>query len=226
MEKGMNGTLWQVAKTGGIRLEGNDSWFNPSAKLKDGLKEDTITEWKARIGEDVLLDIDADGRFDKLSFADEIPNEPKIIMPQKEEEIKENYFTELAKVKCVTTKKMNFTYVSWADAWAELKKRHPEATYEVSEFGDHTLRKPYFMDETGGYVKVTVSLNGDTSESGTYVIRHSIWMPILDSKNQSLKGDKIDSFAVNKTIQRALTKAIALAGLGLYVYQGEDLPSD
>ena len=46
--------------------------------------------------------------------------------------------------------------------------------------------------------------------------------PILDFRNKTVKTP--DSFQVNTSIQRALAKAISLHGLGLYIYQGEDLP--
>jgi len=161
MEKGISGILHMVAKTGGIRLDGNDVWFNPSDKLKDGLKEDTITEWKAKRGEQVILDIDSDGKFSDLKFVfieeevlDHIEEGVSTGASHSEEKLKDNYFTDLIKIKCTTTKKMNLTYVSWADAWIELKKRHPLAMYHVCEFEG----KPYLVDASGGYVKVSVSI--------------------------------------------------------------------
>ena len=47
----------------------------------------------------------------------------------------------------------------------------------------------------------------------------------MDYKNKSIPVDQVSSFNVNTSIQRALTKAIARHGLGLYIYAGEDIPS-
>ena len=128
-------------------------------------------------------------------------------------------------------KKNNLNYISWADAWAKLKEVHPFAMFKVHE---NESGMPYFMDETGAFVKVSVTIPGDT------IISHTCHLPIMDHANNPMKKESykfkrynkevevaaIDSFSVNKNIQRALTKAIALHGVGLYVYQGEDFPDD
>ena len=46
--------------------------------------------------------------------------------------------------------------------------------------------------------------------------------PILDNRNTSVATP--NSFQVNTSIMRCLTKCISLHGLGLYIYAGEDLP--
>lgn len=113
-----------------------------------------------------------------------------------------------------TEKKGNLTYLSWAYAWGELKKRYPARTYTVYENADGWN---YFTDGRTGWVKTGVTVEG---------IEYIEYLPIMDAKNKSIPAGQIDSFTVNKTIQRSLTKAIARHGLGLYIYAGEDLPDD
>ncbi len=127
-----------------------------------------------------------------------------------------NYFTELYKVDITPyiKKKTFFNYVSWAHAWAELKKRHPDATSKVYK-NEHGWN--YFTDGRTCWVEVGVTVND---------IEHIEYFPILDYRNKSIPLEKITSFEINTSIQRALTKAIARHGIGLYVYAGEDLPPD
>lgn len=132
----------------------------------------------------------------------------------------ENYFEILNKIDVngKTEKKNGLTYLSWAWAWAEVKKKFPDANYIVYE---NTLPNGYvinyFTDGKTGYVKTGVIING---------IEHIEYLPIMDYRNKSIPFDSITSFDVNKTIQRSLTKAVARHGLGLYIYAGEDLPED
>ena len=125
-----------------------------------------------------------------------------------------NYFVELNElnVSDKTEKKNGLTYLSWAWAWGELKKRHPDSTYTIYEDPNG---RPYHTDGRTCWVKTGVTVNG---------IEHIEYLPVMDYKNQSIPLDKITSVAVNKTIQRSLTKAVARHGLGLYIYAGEDLP--
>ena len=127
-----------------------------------------------------------------------------------------NYFEELNSIDVSgkTEKKNGLTYLSWAWAWTEVKKKHPDATYTVYENADGWN---YFSDGRTGWVKTGVTVNG---------IEHIEYLPIMDFKNKSIKLDQITSFDVNKAIQRSLTKAVARHGLGLYIYAGEDLPED
>jgi len=110
-------------------------------------------------------------------------------------------------------KKNNLTYLSWAWAWAEVKKNYPTATYTIYENVDGMF---YHTDNRSAWVKTGVTIEG---------IEHIEYLPIMDFRNNSILMDKLSSVDVNKTIQRSLTKAIARHGLGLYVYAGEDLPS-
>ena len=118
-------------------------------------------------------------------------------------------------------KKDNLTYLSWAWAWSETKRACPDATYKI-------LETEY--DEALGFMcHTTVTIEGETLE---------MWLPVMDGKNKSMKktaysystryGDKqVDAattFDINKTIMRCLVKNLAMFGLGIYIYAGEDLP--
>ena len=141
-----------------------------------------------------------------------------------------------------TEKKSNgtieLTYLSWAWAWAEVKKKFPNAKYEILKFGEDKL--PYVFDEKTGYMVFTrVEIEG---------INHEMWLPVMDGANKAMKDKPCNykskawnkttksweyvektvqpatMFDINKTIMRCLTKNLAMFGLGLYIYAGEDLP--
>lgn len=128
----------------------------------------------------------------------------------------ENYFVDLNSVNVNehTEKKNGLTYLSWAWAWGEVKKRHPDASYTVYEDGNGCI---YWTDGRTCWVKTGVTING---------IEHIEYLPVMDFKNRSIPLEQITSFDVNKAIQRSLTKACARHGLGLYIYAGEDLPEE
>ena len=128
----------------------------------------------------------------------------------------ENYFIELNSVNVSEKieKKNNLSYLSWAFAWEEVKKRHPDANYTIYENKDGFF---YHTDGKTAWVKTGVTVNG---------IEHIEYLPVMDYRNNSIPLDKITSFDVNKAIQRSLTKAVARHGLGLYIYAGEDLPEE
>lgn len=126
-----------------------------------------------------------------------------------------------------TEKKNGLTYLSWAWAWAEFCKIHPDATYKV--YKDES-GLPYVFDPNTGfmcYVEVTA---GD--------ITHEMWLPVMDSANNAMKAEPYvkktkykeftveaaTMFDINKTIMRCLVKCLAMFGLGIYIYAGEDLP--
>lgn len=127
-----------------------------------------------------------------------------------------NYFKELNSINVNdhTEAKNGLTYLSWAWAWAELKKRYPDAFYTVYENKDGWN---YFHDGGTCWVKTGVTVCG---------IEHIEYLPIMDFKNKSIPLGSVTSFDVNKAIQRSLTKAVARHGLGLYIYAGEDIPSE
>lgn len=106
-------------------------------------------------------------------------------------------------------KKGGFTYLSWPFAVAQLRQAEPSATWEVRRFDG----LPYLACEAGVFVEVAVTVQGITL---------SQIHPVLDARNRPLMAP--NAFDINTSIQRALVKAIALHGLGLYIYAGEDLP--
>lgn len=126
-------------------------------------------------------------------------------------------------------KKKDLTYLSWPYAWAEVKKKYPSATYKIHLFGEKQL--PYVFDEGTGYMVFTdVTINDLT---------HTMWLPVMDSANKTMKStsytyntkfkkdilvEAATMFDVNKAIMRCLVKNLAMFGLGLYIYSGEDLP--
>ena len=131
----------------------------------------------------------------------------------------ENYFAKLnaVNVNGKTEMKNGLTYLSWAWAWAEVKKLFPDATYNVYERETEFGPVNYFTDGRTCWVKTGVVVNG---------IEHIEELPVMDFKNRSIPLESINSMDVNKAIQRSLTKACARHGLGLYIYAGEDLPED
>lgn len=125
--------------------------------------------------------------------------------------MEQHYFARLRKINVSQhlEKKGQFSYLSWPYAVEQLRLADPKATWEVKRFDG----LPYLKTDLGFFVEVAV-----TVEAITLSQIH----PILDGKNRPI--DMPTSFDVNTSIQRALVKAIALHGLGLYVYAGEDLP--
>ena len=126
----------------------------------------------------------------------------------------ENYFKKLndINVNGKTEKKNGLTYLSWAFAWAEVKKLYPDSTYTIYENADGLF---YHTDGMTCWVKTGVTING---------IEHIEFLPVMDNRNRSIPREHVTSFDVNKAIQRSLTKACARHGIGLYIYAGEDLP--
>ena len=121
------------------------------------------------------------------------------------------------------------SYLSWPFAWSNVKLRFPDANYEIVR-AENGL--PYSYDEKTGYMVFTkVTIEGTT---------HEMWLPVMDNhneamldhaytkqyKNSSIKVEAATMFDINKTIMRCLVKNLAMFGLGLYIYAGEDLPVD
>lgn len=107
-------------------------------------------------------------------------------------------------------KKGAFSYLSWPYAVAQLRLADPTASWEVKRFAGEL---PYQKTELGVFVEVAVTVQGVTL---------SQIHPVLDNKNRPLLEPS--AFEINTSIQRCLVKAVALHGLGLYIYAGEDLP--
>lgn len=131
----------------------------------------------------------------------------------------DNYFTELnnINVQDKVEKKNGLSYLSWAWAWGEIKKRHPEANYKIYERDTEYGPVNYFTDGKTCWVKTGAIVND---------IEIIEMLPVMDFKNRSIPYEHVTSFDVNKTIQRSLTKAFARHGLGLYIFAGEDLPEE
>ena len=108
-----------------------------------------------------------------------------------------------------TERKNGLTYLSWAWAWAEALKADPEAAFSVRMFGDSPLCR---IGKTA-LVFVTVTMFGKPM---------TCQLPVMDHRNKAIPDP--DAFAVNTAIMRCMTKALALHGIGLYIYAGEDLP--
>lgn len=135
-----------------------------------------------------------------------------------------NWFAELNAIDVSghVEKKNGLSYLPWMWAWTELKKRYPLSRTKVYETDDGLL---VFKDPIGAHVKTAVTIVWD--EDGQ-IFEHTETenLPVMDYKNKAVKFEDIDSMAVNKTIQRSLTKCIARLGLGAYIYAGEDLPEE
>jgi len=119
-----------------------------------------------------------------------------------------NNFAKLAAVNVnqSTKKKGQFTYLSWAFALEELMRLDPLASWHFHD--------PMSFGET-----MMVSCTLTAFEKPVYM-----WLPVIDHRNAAIKNP--DAMAVNKAMMRCLVKAIAAHGLGLYIYAGEDLPSE
>lgn len=138
-------------------------------------------------------------------------------------------------VKDKTEKKGDLTYLSWCYAWAEFLKVCPDAYYEIRQFEDKDgVLRCYQYDENLGYMVFTsIRANG---------LYREMWLPVMDGANKAMKAEPYTytvgrgerayektveaatMFDINKTIMRCLTKNMAMFGLGLNIYAGEDLP--
>ena len=110
-----------------------------------------------------------------------------------------------------TQEKMNLTYLSWANAWKEFLKVYPNAKYKVIKDENGQC---WFGNNENGYMVYTEVTAEDTT--------HQMWLPVMNYKNNAIK--KPTTFDINKAVMRCLTKNLAMFGLGLYIYAGEDLP--
>ena len=130
-------------------------------------------------------------------------------------------------------KRDTLTYLSWANAWSEFKSAYPSATYRILK-NENGL--PYFSDPDLGIMVFTEVIVDD--------VIHQMWLPVMDSKNKAMKltpytyqvwdnykkafvektVQAASMFDINKTLMRCLVKNLAMFGLGLYIFQGDDLP--
>ena len=129
----------------------------------------------------------------------------------KTKSVYENLSSINIKDKIETKGKMD--YLSWANAWQLLKQNYPEATRVVYE--DPQTGWNYFTDGRSAWVKVGIKVND---------LEHIDYLPIMDFRNNAVPIDRVTATDVNKTIQRSTAKAIAMHGLGLSLWTGEDVP--
>jgi hypothetical protein len=123
-------------------------------------------------------------------------------------------------------------YITWSDAWAEVKKHYPNANWEVQTYwsvNESGVHKPYLSTSLGIMVGTKVTIDGLT---------HTMQLPVLDSGNNALKeqpytistkyGSKsikaATMFDINTSIMRCLVKNLSLFGLGLYIYTDDTMP--
>lgn len=127
------------------------------------------------------------------------------------------------------TGRVKLKYLSWAWAWHEVRRRYPDATYSIVK---NEQGLPYFVDpQLGIMVYTTVTIGNET---------HEMWLPVMDGANNPMRLEAYDiqtkynkkrveaatMFDVNKTVMRCLTKNLAMFGIGLALYAGEDLFDD
>ena len=132
-------------------------------------------------------------------------------------------------------KRDSLTYLSWSNAWSVFKTYYPSATYNIIRNNNGL---PYFSDPELGIMVFTEVTVDD--------VTHSMWLPVMDSKNKAMKFEPYtyqvwdnykktyvektvsaaSMFDVNKTLRRCLVKNLAMFGLGLYIFQGDDLPEN
>lgn len=118
----------------------------------------------------------------------------------------ENHYTKLAAIDCggKVEKKNGLSYLSWPFAVDQMLRADPMAQWAYNA--------PTTWGETV-MVSCTVTAFG---------VARTMQLPVMDHRNKAIA--KPDAFAVNTAMQRCLVKAIALHGIGLYIYAGEDLP--
>ena len=129
-------------------------------------------------------------------------------------------------------KKNGLSYLSWPFAVQEARRKCPDFSFSIQTFNGY----PYQFDPKTGYmVYTTVTMGGVTIP---------MWLPVMDSSNKAMKDvpyeyevydkfkkqytkKKVEAatmFDINKAIMRCLVKNLAMFGLGLHIYAGEDLP--
>ena len=253
MGKSKIGILQYIASAAskGVKFEDEpDTWYNPKteeakAMVKDEYKDKQVeiqlvegkkTEFTSMVlleaekeGEtetpeeevnkedDTLIDLKRPEEIEKDKPEDSITGEEILTLMTDSELYTKEAFKQMEQTKVEASKKGNLTYASWGEIWGLLKNIHPTATFKVYE-NEEGL--PYFMGKEkamGAFVKVSVTVMG---------LKHSIHLPVMNHMNKSIMGEEMTSFDVNKNIMRALVKCIALHGLGLYIFKGEEFNDD
>ncbi len=225
-------------------------WYNESKNIgPEFVKENDLAFDKIENGDKVTITLDETLRFfntikiskkgaKKQETKEPKPPKPKAAAKKTENEFvdKTSYFSKLNSVSGNVIKKGSgnyaANYLSWSDAWNELKKIYPKSNFKVYE---NSEGMPYFKDDNGAFVKVGVTVEE---------IEHIVFLAVMDNKFNSMKStvyiikkwskqkqaladeevQPYNMFDINRSVQRALAKAIAMHGMGLYVYRGEDIP--
>lgn len=120
-------------------------------------------------------------------------------------------YSELRKIDVspFVQQKGKLSYISWVYAVDQLQQLDESATWEYKFFDG----RPYCAVGDTLLVFCTVKAFGR---------ERTAFLPVMDHKNRAIANP--DAFAVNTCMQRCLAKAIALHGIGISVYAGEDLP--
>ena len=229
-KESVNGNKYRVVN---IVEDGNDSadiyiLFKEEIELKenDTFKFKIIDDGKGK-KIDSIEEIEIDYNQKKITETTKTQDIKKQEKSKKNINTKDSYFNKLNSIECEIEKKGMFNYVSWAEAWQKLKLLFPNSTFKIYEKDDGMVH--IGNKNIGYFVKVGVTVED---------IEHIEIYPILDNNNNPIKQEEykitkfnkeynvpaLDSFNINTSIKRALAKAIALHGLGLYVFKGEDIP--
>ena len=108
-------------------------------------------------------------------------------------------------------KKNGMSYLPWSSAWSMVKTKFPDASYEVVKSDNGVI---YFTDGKTCWVETRCTINGETLTETLAVMNH---------RNQSITADEVQSTEFEKSIKRCLVKNLALFGLGLSLWNGEEL---
>ena len=102
-------------------------------------------------------------------------------------------------------KKGKFSYLAWTWGWATLMDNYPQATY--------VFREPIFFPDGSCEVWCDVTIDAHT---------RSMWLPVMDYNNKGMPNPS--SRDISDARMRCLVKALAMFGLGHYIYAGESVP--
>lgn len=210
-------------KENGVVILKNNQPMKCSARVHKWLSESTPFSTDEKVSLMINTELEEVVLIKKATIKGKVKEAPpvpkRVPTPPKAEKVKGNIeytiFNNLRVIQCKIEKKGKFNYVSWTDAWEQVKLIYPNANFKI-----HTREDgfPAFIDQqAGGFVKVTVTIEDLT---------HTEYYPILNNMNKVISSESIRVDDINNSIKRCLVKCLAFFGLGLYVYQGEDLPSE
>lgn len=111
-------------------------------------------------------------------------------------------------------KKQNLSYLPWSSAWAIIKSHYPDATYRPVPDANGCL---YHTDGKTCWVETSLTIAGETQNET---------LAVMDHRNASIPADTIQSTHFGKSLKRCLVKNAALFGLGLSLWNGEELSDE